>query len=71
MAITWEPTDAAHTVPEGTRRYEFPIPNVDRLIIEILKRVGLNPKFFVQHRLSSSGREALEYQNPHAADWLS
>jgi len=72
MAITWLRDDTVTSSGETkAKQYEVVIADVDRLIIEILKRVGLNPKFFVQHRVSPSGRDALRYQNPHAADWLS
>jgi len=71
MALTWQPSDAPTS--SGTtkaKQYEVVISEVDRLIIEIMKRVSLNPKFFM-HMVGASGREALQYQNPHAADWLS
>ena len=71
MAITWLPGEAATS--SGTtkaKQYEVFISDVDRLIIEIMKRVPLNPKFFTLS-VGASGREALQYQNPHAADWLS
>ena len=54
---------------ERTQKYEVVISDVDRLVIEILKRISLNPKFFAS-LVGSSGRESLRYQNPHAEDWL-
>jgi hypothetical protein len=70
MAITWEPSHAvAQYAGRPTPRYEVFISDVDRLVIEILKRVPRNPKFFTS-KVGPSGREALQYQNPHAADWL-
>jgi len=70
MAITWEPSRAVEQYAgRPTPTYEVFISDVDRLVIEILKRVPLNPKFF-SDRVGPSGREALQYQNPHAADWL-
>jgi hypothetical protein len=45
------------------------LSHVDDLVIEIMRRGGLNPKFFTGS-LSPRGREALEYQNSHASAWL-
>jgi hypothetical protein len=66
MAITWSPSDAVVTYA-GTRpghQYEVFISEVDALVIEVLDRMSLNPKLVLGGR---SGREALQYQNPHAA----
>ena len=70
MAITWEPSHAVEQYAgRPTPKYEVFISDVDRLVIEILKRVPLNPKFVI-NVVGPSGREALRYQNPHAADWF-
>lgn len=50
-------------------RYEIIVSDVDRLVVEILKRVPLNPKHLLDV-IQRSGREALRYQNPHAVRWL-
>lgn len=70
VSIAWKPSHAV--INSGSRRqppkYEVFISEVDRLVIEILKRSSINPKFFVG-RLGRSGRGALAYQNPHATRW--
>jgi hypothetical protein len=71
LAITWEPQAVEQDAGRPTlkyEKYEVFISDVDRLVIEIMKRIPLNPKFFM-HKLGR-GREALQYQNPHAADWF-
>ena len=70
MGLTWHPSHAVKShASKPTPQYEVFISEVDRLVIEILKRVPLNPKFFTG-MVGRSGRGALRYQNPHAARWL-
>jgi hypothetical protein len=70
LPISW----AERALPvrlQGLRRprtYDVAIADVDRLVIQIMRRIPVNPKFFVG-RLHRSGRGALAYQNPHAARW--
>ncbi len=72
MTITRGPSHAVvQYAGQPTAKYGVFISDVDRLVIEILKRVPVNPKFLMSAiRVEQSGREALRYQNPHAADWL-
>jgi hypothetical protein len=74
LTITWHPSDAVEmsgTAAKRTRKYEVFISDVDGLVLEILKRIPLNPRFCVSAAMvGRSGCEALQYQNPHAADWL-
>jgi hypothetical protein len=65
--LTWQASDAVEasvTAVPRTRKYEFFMSDVDELVIEILKRVPLNPKALTG-MVSSRGREALAYQNSH------
>ncbi len=50
-------------------KYEVIIGDVDNLVIEVLKRASLNPKFFVIGLHAPAAREAMAYQNPQAAGW--
>ncbi len=69
IAVTWQPSHAVTSyAATPTKQYEVFISDIDRLVIEIMKRIPLNPKFFT-NMVSLSGREALKYQNPHATDW--
>jgi len=71
MAVTWRPEDAvkSHST-KPAHQYEVIISDVDRLIIEILDRIPLNPTFFVRGELKRLGLDALRYENPHAARWV-
>jgi len=51
-------------------RYEVVIEEVDHLIIEVLRRASVNPKFFSMRFNHPVAREALAYENPEAASWL-
>jgi hypothetical protein len=70
MDVTWKPVPAAKSSSGSgsARRYECVIADIDGLIIEIMDRIPLNPSFFVV-KLGDSGREALQYQNPHSSRW--
>ena len=71
--LTWQAGDAVEvsgTAAPRTRKYEFFMSDVDELVIEIMNRTGLNPKFFTG-MVGPGGREALRYQNSHASAWLS
>ncbi len=71
LSITWKPSHAvqASGTTLRTPKYEVFISDVDRLVIEIMKRVPLDPRFFTD-MVGRDGRGALRYQNPHAARWL-
>ena len=70
LSTTWHSSDAGKIeVPPGVQKYEVVISDVDRLVIEIMKRIPLNPKYFM-HKVGSGGHEALRHENPHASDWL-
>ena len=51
-------------------KYEFIISEVDELVIEVLQRTSINPKFLLSRVTNADAREALAYQNPQAARWL-
>jgi hypothetical protein len=51
-------------------RYEFVIEEVDCLVIEILERASVNPKFLSAGIQEQHAREALAYENREAAKWL-
>jgi hypothetical protein len=74
VMVTWHPDDAVE-VYSGTQpahKYEVFISEVDGLIIEILDRIPLNPKYLVGKvgNIGLGGREALQFRNPHAARWV-
>ena len=69
MARTWLPDEAVTTSGQSKpKQFEIIIADVDRLIIEILKRANLNPSYF-SNPLSAGAREALQHLNPHTPDW--
>ncbi len=72
VTIGWKPGDAGPIT--GTMKmppsYEIVIEEVDRLIIEVLRRASVNPKFFTMRFSHPVAREALAYENPEAASWL-
>ena len=72
-SVGWAPEHA--TTSSGSTKpppkYEVTINLVDELIIELLRRADLNPKFFVARFVAySQTREALTYQNPQAGHWM-
>jgi len=70
--VAWKSGDAGPvTGPvQMPPTYHFVIEEVDRLIIEILRRASVNPKFFSVRFNHPIAREALAYENPEAASWL-
>ncbi len=69
----WAPEDATTFSGslEPPPKYEVIINLVDELVIELLHRADLNPKFFVTVFAGfSEGREALTYRNPQVGHWL-
>ncbi len=72
VSIAWKPGDIGPTT--GTARmpprYEVVIEEVDHLIIEVLRRASVNPKFFSMRFNHPVAREALAYLNPEVANWL-
>ncbi len=69
--VAWAPLDAVNVSGSAPMlpKYEVIIGDVDNLVIEVLKRASLNPKFFVIGLPVAAAREALAYQNPQAASW--
>jgi hypothetical protein len=68
--VAWAPH---HTVTVGgpaaaVPKYKVIIGDADNLVIEVLRRSSVNPKFFVVG-IHDHAREALAYQNPQAAEW--
>jgi hypothetical protein len=51
-------------------RFDVVIEEVDHLIIEVLRRASVNPKFFSMRFTHPVAREALAHENPEAASWL-
>jgi hypothetical protein len=47
-----------------------PINDVDDLVIEIVQRAKVNPRYLTPRLLKDESREALKYLNPDAGDWL-
>ena len=74
VMVTWHPDDAVevHRGTQPAHKYEVFISEVDGLIIEILDRIPLNPKYLVGKvgNIGLCGREALQFRNPHAARWV-
>jgi hypothetical protein len=70
MAISWRPEAAAESYSmRPAHQYEVVITDVARLVMEILDRSSLNPKYFAAGILQDHGRAALMYENPHAGRW--
>ena len=72
VTIIWKPEDAVQASgTTATHHYGFFISEVDGVIIEILDRIPLNPKYLGGKvgNIGSIGRQALRYQNPHAPRW--
>ena len=72
IAVAWRPGDAA--AEPGTESpppmYGVPINDVDTLVIGIVRRANVNPRYLTTRLHKRESREALEYINPYAADWL-
>ena len=51
-------------------KYEIVIATIDDLVIEVFQRASINPQFFGKSVQHGPAREALEYQNSHASQWL-
>jgi hypothetical protein len=72
VTVGWKPGDAGPMT--GTMkmppRFDVVIEEVDHLIIEVLRRASVNPKFFSMRFTHPVAREALAHENPEAASWL-
>ena len=73
LSLAWRRGDVGPV--SGTMKmppeYEVVIAEVDQLVIEVLDRARLNPSAFVLPFLNAPGvRDALTYENPHAARWV-
>ena len=65
MALTWLPDEAVTTsLQSKPKQFEITIDDVDRLVMEILKRTNLNPRYF-SNPLSAGARKALRHLNPY------
>jgi hypothetical protein len=70
--IVWAPrhvTTASASVKQPPK-YEVIINHIDELIIVLLRRASVNPKFFVKGMHGFGSLEALTYQSPEAAHWF-
>lgn len=72
VTVVWQPEDVTTTSGSATTppKYEFVIADIDNLVIEVLKRIPVSPKYFATDRTNAAARDALVYQNPQAASWL-
>ena len=70
-SVAWQPHHAvtASGSAKMPPKYEFIIVEIDNLVIEVLGRASVNPKFFSM-KITGAAKEALAYQNPQAAAWL-
>lgn len=70
LSIAW--TTPINTSPlklkKEPKRYEVFISDVDRLVVEVLKKAGVQPTI-VARLFQASAEEALQYQNPCASVW--
>jgi len=71
VSIAWTPNHATTITASGKipPKYEVIIAEVDDVIIEVLQRIPLNPKFLGNKIFFPAAREALAYQNPQATKW--
>ena len=66
VPISWEPGDV-HVIPGTAKmppKYEVLIQEIDRLIIEVLRRAGRNPKASAVQLTNTRAREALLLPQP-------
>jgi HEPN domain-containing protein len=72
VGIAWKPDDVGPVTGTGKMppSYGVVIEEVDHLIIDVLRRASVNPKFFSMRFTHPVAREALAYENPEAASWL-
>jgi hypothetical protein len=70
--VVWQPEHVTASSGSVQRppKYEVIIADIDSLVIELVHRASVNPKFLVSRIHDAAAREALAYQNPHAASWL-
>ena len=71
-AVIWRSSDVRPIGGStgGPPAYWFVIAEVDELLIEVLDRSNLNPGALVRFGALPGMRDALVYQNPHAARWI-
>ncbi len=72
VSVAWQPHHAVTAGGSAKQppKYEVIIAEIDDLVIEVLQRASVNPKFLIMRVHDSHTREALVYQNPQAARWL-
>ncbi len=66
VSIAWRPGDTAMFA--DVPRYEVIISNVDTLIIQILNKALINPRFYGGW-INDHAKEAFRYENPQADKW--
>ena len=72
-SITWASRPATKAFGGGRHqpRYEVIINEVDDLMLEVLRRAEINPKYFGNQLMSGEARKAITYENPWSAEWRS
>jgi len=72
VSVVWQSEHVTASSGSAKRppKYEVIIGDIDNLVIEVVHRASVNPKFLVSRVHDAAAREALAYQNPHAASWL-
>jgi hypothetical protein len=72
VSVVWQPEDVTSLGGTGKmpKLYGVVIATVDELIIEVLHRASVNPRFLISSIQNSTAREAFAYQNPQVALWL-
>jgi hypothetical protein len=73
--VVWQPEHVTTSSGSAERppKYEVIIADIDTLVIEVLHRASVDPRFLVSSsmmRYDAAAREALAYQNQHEASWL-
>jgi hypothetical protein len=71
-SIAWKPHHAvtASGSAKIPPKYEVIIGDIDNLVIEVLGRIPINPKYLANKVRNAASREALIYQNPQEACWV-
>jgi hypothetical protein len=69
--VTW--TTAQVTTASGPAadvpKYQVIISDIDNLVLEVLNRIRMNPKFFASRIHGNDARAALAYQNAQVDKW--
>jgi hypothetical protein len=72
ISVAWRPGDVLVRSGTGSTPpvYGLPINDIDAMAIDTVKRAKVSARYLTMNLSKRESREALQYINPHAADWL-